>query len=336
MLQRSRDLSAPGVWFWTVRVAEVGVVALLVGALLEARYAWTVGAQFSARDAVDVTIDVSLMQRVTGMALFGGYRMPVSLLAVALAMTGLLVVLHRCQPVSHTRVLRWEWLTLWGVATLLAFLASAVGVAALFADNPYASPDPSVVSGDFGPGFREQVIGNLSWPLAALLLLLPLAVWWARLPDMDDLEDALAAMEDQRIGRERPSSGPSSTDGVWSTDGPSSTDATWSPAQVPSAVPGSTSPVRIGRSGRPSGGRSTGRGGDTGVDTGLGPRRDTGLGPRLDTGRDPRRDGRHDGDQDAIRVDDVEQIEPVERLRPRGRDLGDGSSSSGYDGYFRR
>jgi len=39
---------------------------------------------------------------------------------------------------------------------------------------------------------------------------------------------------------------------------------------------------------------------------------------------------------DDIVLDGVEEIEPVERLEPRRGSLGDGSSSSGYDDYFRR
>lgn len=39
---------------------------------------------------------------------------------------------------------------------------------------------------------------------------------------------------------------------------------------------------------------------------------------------------------DGIRVEGVEQIEPVERLRPRSEGSDDGSTSSGYDGYLHR
>lgn len=265
MLQKARNLSAPGVWFLTVRLAEVGVIALLVGAVLEARYAWQVGAQFYGNGSVDAPTSPSLMKRITGMALFGGYRMPMSLLVIVLTLAGLVVVLHRCQPVNHTRVLRWEWLVLWGASTLLAAAAAAVGVVALFAENPFASPDPSIVSGTApGPGYHEQVVGNLSWPLGALLLLLPLGLWWARLPDADDLDDtpteaAGAQLED--AGKEAPAARSLETEGS----------------------------------------------------------------------RAPR-----GADRDAIVLDDVEQIAPVERLQPRGDVRGDGSTSSGYDGYFRR
>ena len=261
-VQKARELTAAGAWFLTVRVAEVAVIALLVGVILETRNAWTVGAQFAPAGSADVS--PSLMQRITGMALFGGYRMPVSLLVVALTMAGLLVVLHRCQPVSHTRVLRWEWLTLWAVSALLALVASTVEVAALFGDDPYASPDPSVAADNFGPGFREQVVGNLSWPLGALLLLLPLALWWARLPDPDDI----GATPDRE------------------------------------AVP----------------------------------RREVELGREAELGREVEL-GRGVGGNvkfDSIVVDDVEQIEPVERLLPDDLGAGDGSSTSGYEGYFRR
>ncbi|GAA2738459.1 hypothetical protein GCM10009867_29740 [Pedococcus aerophilus] len=261
MLAKARDLDGPQVWFLTVRVAEIGVAVLLLGAFLEARYAWTVGAQFSGSGPVAET-GVSLIQRITGMALFGGYRMPVTLLVSVFALAGLLVIVHRCQPVSHTRVLRWEWLTLWAVATLLALAATLVGVVALFADSPFDSPDPSVIEDNFGPGYHEQVVTNLSWPLGVLLLLLPLGLWWARLPDMDELEDALA-------GREQ-------------------------------AVPGHAVPDAAAPFERSGGWR------------------------------------RSSTDDDSIFVDDVEQIDPVERLSPRGADRGDGSSSSGYEGYFRR
>ncbi|WP_270887568.1 hypothetical protein [Pedococcus sp. 5OH_020] len=39
---------------------------------------------------------------------------------------------------------------------------------------------------------------------------------------------------------------------------------------------------------------------------------------------------------DGVRVEDVEHIEAVERLRPRAQDGDDGGSSSGYDDYLRR
>ncbi|WP_406831503.1 hypothetical protein ABEG17_01575 [Pedococcus sp. KACC 23699] len=264
MLHKARNLSAPGTWFLTVRLAEVGIIALLVGAVLEARYAWQIGAQFYGNGSVDAPTNPSLMKRITGMALFGGYRMPMSLLVIVLTLAALVVVLHRCQPVSHTRVLRWEWLVLWGASTLLAAAAAAVGVVALFAENPFASPDPSVVSGTApGPGYHEQVVGNLSWPLGALLLLLPLGLWWARLPDADDLDDALTQADGDQL------------EGVGGPEAPAAVTAT---------------------------------------------------------------EGQHaqrEADRDAIVLDDVEQIAPVERLQPRGDLRGDGSSSSGYDGYFR-
>lgn len=186
-----------------------------------------------------MSADLSLVQRITGMALFGGYRLPVSLLAIAPALAGLLAVLHRCQPVSHTRVLRWEWFTLWGVATLLALAATAVGVVALLADNPFFVDE----RGDISPGYREQVVSNVSWVLGALLFLLPLILWWARLPDPDEF-----------------------------------------------AVEPAPSFMQV---------------------------------PETD-------------DRDAIPVDEVEQIAPVEHSQARDRDSGDGSSSNGYDDYFRR
>ena len=43
-----------------------------------------------------------------------------------------------------------------------------------------------------------------------------------------------------------------------------------------------------------------------------------------------------DANLDDIVLDGVEQIEPVERLRPRDDGHGDGSTSSGYEDYFRR
>lgn len=290
MLQKARDLSGAGTWFLTVRVAEVGLLVLLVGAYLDARSAWQVGSQYigdASTLGTDGTPDVSLMQRIIGMALYGGYRGPISVLVVGVALGGLLVVLHRCQPVSHTRVLRWEWLTLWAATALLALTASAVGVIALFGDDPFASSEPGVITGSTGPGFHEQVVSSLSWPLGALMLLLPLGLWWARLPDMDDLEDALASLD---------------------AEGPDGRilEAATSPGAPEPAAPSVAGAIRSGRFRRATGTRSQGRG----------------------------RDG--DGDQDAIFIDDVEQIEPAERLQARADERGDGSSASGYDGYFRR
>lgn len=296
MLQKARELSGAQVWFLTVRVAEVGVAALLVGALIEARSAWALGAQYTGQSGLGSGVPtVSLMQRIIGMALFGGYRAPVSVLVVAVSLAGLLVVLHRCQPVSHTRYLRWEWLVLWAVAALLSLVASAICIIALFGDNPYASTDPGVISGSIGPGYHEQVIGNLSWPLGALLLLAPLGLWWARLPDMDDLEDSLAGL----------------LAGV--PEGSASDVGT----------PRTVAVTEHGEVGRPAGP--------------VIPTVRTGRFPNLKVPR-ASRSARpvRGGDGDSIFVDEVEQIEPVERLQPRESDSGDGSTASGYDGYFRR
>jgi len=247
-----RGPSVPTTWFLTLRAVEVAVLVLLAGAVQELWLTWRASVQYSADGTVAAA--PSFMDRITGMALYGGFRGPIALVLGAVLLGGCLMVLHRAGPVANARVLRWEWLVLFGLLALMALVVTVVGVLALFGDDPFRSDDPSVVSGYQGPGLVAQVLGNLAWPLATLALLAPSGLWWLRLPgEVDEADEGLEP------------------------DGP---------ARVAQ------------RSGR------------------------DGEGPLPD--------------QDAIVLDGVEHIPAVERLEPRPSLRGDGSTSSGYDEYFRR
>ncbi|WP_156400048.1 hypothetical protein [Phycicoccus sp. Soil748] len=175
-----RSLSVPRTWFLTVRAVEVAVLVLVASTLQELWLTWRASVQYSSPDGAPAS--PSFMDRVTGMALYGGFRGPIALVAWSLLLAGCLAVLHRAGPVTNARVVRWEWLVLWGVQALVALGLVALGVLALFGDDPFSSDDPSVVSGYQGPGLVAQVLGNLAWPLASLVLLAPSGLWWLRLP----------------------------------------------------------------------------------------------------------------------------------------------------------
>ena len=247
-----RGPSVPTTWFLTLRAVEVAVLVLLAGAVQELWLTWRASVQYSPDGTVAAA--PSFMDRITGMALYGGFRGPIALVVGAVLLGGCLLVLHRAGPVANARVVRWEWLVLFGLLALVALVVTLVGVLALFGDDPFRSDDPSVVSGYQGPGLVAQVLANLAWPVATLALLAPSGLWWLRLPDE-----------------------------VVEVDG-----------QDPH--------------GRPE---ATQRSGD--------------------------RDSEESRpDRDAIVLDGVEHIPAVERLEPRPSLRGDGSTSSGYDEYFRR
>jgi hypothetical protein len=254
-----RGPSTPTTWFLTLRAVEVAVLVLLAGAVQELWITWRASVQYSADGTAAAA--PTFMDRITGMALYGGYRGPIALVLGAVLLGGCLVVLHRAGPVANARILRWEWLVLFGLLALMALLITLVGVLALFGDDPFRSDDPSVVSGYQGPGLVAQVLANLAWPVATLALLAPSGLWWLRLPDeADEVDEADTADEGLDLdGRTRVT--------------------------------------------QRSGGRD-------------------------EEAARP--------DQDAIVLDGVEHIPAVERLEPRPSLRGDGSTSSGYDDYFRR
>jgi hypothetical protein len=196
-----RGPSSPRTWFLTLRAVEVAVLALLASAVQELWLTWRASAQYSSPDGTPVA-DPSFMDRVTGMALYGGFRGPIGLVVGALLLAACLAVLHRAGPVANARIVRWEWLVLFGLLALVALVVVVVGVLALFGDDPFRSDDPSVVSGYQGPGLVAQVLGNLAWPLASLALLAPSGLWWLRLPE--ELEEP-ADEEVQGAPVERPS-----------------------------------------------------------------------------------------------------------------------------------
>lgn len=245
-----RGPSVPRTWFLTVRTVEVAVLLLLASAVQELWLTWRASVQYTSADGTPAA--PTFMDRITGMALYGGFRGPIALVASALLLGACMLVLHRAGPVVNARIVRWEWLVLFGLLAIVALVVTLVGVLALFGDDPFTSDDPSVVSGYQGPGLVAQVLGNISWPLATLALLAPSGLWWLRLPEeLEEPED-----DDRRAAHAE------------------------------------------------------------------------------DTGERGR--GRVKADEDAIVLDGVEYIPPVERLEPRPSERGDGSSSSGYEEYFRR
>jgi len=184
-----RGPSLPTTWFLTVRAVEVAVLVLLASAVQELWLTWRASAQYSSPDGTPVA-DPSFMDRVTGMALYGGFRGPIGLVVGAVLLAACLAVLHRAGPVANARIVRWEWLVLFGLLALVALVVVVVGVLALFGDDPFRSDDPSVVSGYQGPGLVAQVLGNVAWPLASLALLAPSGLWWLRLPaELEEPDD---------------------------------------------------------------------------------------------------------------------------------------------------
>jgi hypothetical protein len=194
-------LSLPRTWFLTVRAVEVAVLVLLASVVQEMWLTWRASVEYSSADGTPVA-DPSFMTRVTGMALYGGYRGPIGLVVGALLLAACIAVLHRAAPVAHARIVRWEWLALFGLLALVALAVVLVGVVALFGDDPFASDDPSVVSGYRGPGLVAQVLGNIAWPLASLALLAPSGLWWLRLPaEPEEAEDDSAEQAAERTAR---------------------------------------------------------------------------------------------------------------------------------------
>jgi hypothetical protein len=201
-----RELSMPRLGFVTVRLMEIGALAVLVGAAQELWTAFQASAQFSPFGTDGSTPpDVPFLQRVVALAFYSGlFRAPVNLLigAVLLAVAVAVVLgVH----VSNVRILRWELLVVWALTALVTAALVAVNVLAMFGDNPYASSDPSVVTANPGPGIVEQAIGGLSVPVAASLLLAAVLLWWLRVPrDPDGLDDPAEPALVRRGRRRRP------------------------------------------------------------------------------------------------------------------------------------
>jgi hypothetical protein len=178
---------------------EACAAALLVGAVLEVWAGFQSTSQAGAfSDGAPVGAP-TLMQRIVAFALFGGQlRSPFAVMGAAAMLVAGVAVLHRAQPVSNAGVLRWELLVGWFV-TLVVLLPTLVApVVALFGDDPFTSNEPGVVSGYTGPGFVEQLIGALAYPVAALAVLVLAGLWWLRLPA--DFEES-AEDEAARVAR---------------------------------------------------------------------------------------------------------------------------------------
>lgn len=256
-----RELSVPRTWFLSVRLVELAVVALLVGAGLEMWQAFQASSQGLGPYSGDPTLGadpVSLMQRLMAFAFFGGiFQGPVLLLLAACLLVAAVGVLHLAKPVSNAGLLRWELLVGWSAVALLVLVRVLTTAVAMFGHDPNRSQDPNVVYGYQGPSLVAQGVAILVWPVAAGAVLTVAALWWLRLPqEFDEPEEDAAQREARQAAAERR-------------------------ARLHQPAPSA--------------------------------------------------------DLDDIVLDGVEQIDPVERLEPRHRVLGDGgSTSSGYDDYFRR
>lgn len=180
-----RGLPLPRLWFLTVRMAEVATLALVLGAGLELWEAFRASGQFTP-DGVGgggAVSPVPFMRRVVAVAFYSGlFRAPLSLVLAALLLVGAVAVLASGQPVRHARLLRWEVLGTWALVALGVVVLVLLNAVAMFGDNPYASNDPSVISGYPGPGLVEQAVMGLSWPVGAALVMAAVALWWLRLP----------------------------------------------------------------------------------------------------------------------------------------------------------
>lgn len=191
-----RQVPLPRLWFLTVRLAEVATLALVLGSALELWEAFQASAQTS-RDGGDVgdgAAPVPFMRRIVALAFYSGlFRAPLSLVVAAFLLAGAVAVLASGQSVRHARLLRWEVLGTWALAALGVVVLVLLNTVAMFGDNPYASSDPSVISGYAGPGLVEQAVLGLSWPVSAALVLAGVGFWWLRVPADPEAEAAPVA-----------------------------------------------------------------------------------------------------------------------------------------------
>lgn len=186
-----REVPLPRLWFLTVRMVEVATLALVLGAGLELWEAFRASGQFTpdGGDGGSAVTPVPFMRRVVALAFYSGlFRAPLSLVLAAFLLAGAVAVLASGQPVRHARMLRWEVLGIWALAALGVVVLVLLNAVAMFGDNPYASNDPSVISGYAGPGLLEQAAMGLSWPLGAALVMAAVGLWWLRLPADPDAD----------------------------------------------------------------------------------------------------------------------------------------------------
>jgi hypothetical protein len=297
--------SLASTWFVTVRLLEVAGALLVLGQVLDGITAWRQVVAFGPTAADGTVVRLSFLQHVTAFAQTIVYR-PVVLLSLftALVVVAGVVVLHLVRPVSHARLLRWELLVL-GAAQLVVGLAGVgVSVVSMFTTNPFeGTPDPSTITVWTGPGPVEQGLVGLGPSGVTVLLLVVAALWWARLPAEFEVEDPVSDDLAADDGADDDVEGV--LEGLLAGDGrPGESEAQG--AAVVAVLP----------DGR--GGASTARGGTASRRS----RRPRSWRPA------PAPDG------DAIVLDGVEEIAPVERLAPR--DDGDGSTANGYESWLRR
>lgn len=184
-----REVPLPRLWFLTVRMVEVAALALVLGAALELWEAFRASGQVSpdGLDGGGAAAGAPFMRRVVALAFYSGlFRAPLSLVLAAFLLAAAVAVLASAQSVSHARLLRWEVLGTWTMAVAVVVVLVLLNTVAMFGDNPYASNDPSVISGYAGPGLVEQAAMGLSWPVSAALVMAAVGFWWLRLPADSD------------------------------------------------------------------------------------------------------------------------------------------------------
>lgn len=172
--------SAPRTWFVSARLLEIAALLLVLGSAHESWVAFrATGRQFGPNGEI-LQAGPPLLDRLTMFSLYGTVRAPLAVVLAALLLCGALGVLHLAGTVSNARLLRWE---VAGVAALNAVLASilaGVTVLALFGGDPFRAD--GTVTFETGPGLTEQVLLALPVPVAALLLMAVVGLWWLRLP----------------------------------------------------------------------------------------------------------------------------------------------------------
>lgn len=198
------ELPLPRTWMLTVRALEVATLLVLLGVLVEAWQSWRASGDYYPPTSSDgLPLPATLMQRMVGFVMMGSYGVPATVVLPALCVAAAVAVLHLVRPVENAPVLRWEVLAAGLATALYCLVVVVVSFVALFGQDPFAAQQGGG-AGYRGPSLLSRSIGVGALPLAALVLLAVVALWWLRLPA--DLVDE-AGGEGDETGEPEPSAG---------------------------------------------------------------------------------------------------------------------------------